>query len=152
MIEIRLCMLDASNTALLDEVAPGVFDHPIEPRWRDEFVQDPRHHLAIAVAGAQVVGMASGVHYVHPDKAPEMWINEVGVATTYRGAGLGRRLVGQLLTRAHELGCHEAWVLTDQSNRAAMRMYVQAGGREAPVPSTMFTFDIPMHRPAQSSD
>ena len=150
--EVCLCMLDASNAALLEEIAPGVFDHPIDPRWRDEFVQDPRHHLALAIVGSQVIGMASGVHYVHPDKAPEMWINEVGVATTHRGAGLGHRLVEKLLIRARELGCHEAWVLTDQGNRTAMRMYAKAGGLEEPVPSTMFTFRLPVHRPDKASD
>jgi hypothetical protein len=34
----------------------------------------------MATAGDTVVGFASAVHYVHPDKAPELWINEVGVA------------------------------------------------------------------------
>ena len=27
----------------------------------------------------QIVGFASAVHYVHPDKPPELWINEMGV-------------------------------------------------------------------------
>ena len=143
MTQVYICMLEASNAALLEDVAPDVFDHPIDARWSAEFLKDPRHHLAMAIDGHQVVGMASGVHYVHPDKPPELWINEVGVALSHRGAGLGQRLVERLLARGRELGCREAWVLTDQANGAARRMYAKAGGREEPLPSTMFTFELP---------
>ena len=58
--------------------------------WTAEFLADSRHHLAVAVDEGRVVGMASAVHYVHPDKPPELWINEVGVAPTHRGLGIGR--------------------------------------------------------------
>ena len=84
--------------------------------------------------------MASGVHYVHPDKAPELWINEVGVATGYQGRGIGRRVVGVLLDHGRTLGCQEAWLLTDDSNAAARRMYAAAGGQETH--QIMVTFDL----------
>lgn len=142
MAGIDVRMLDASNAALLDNVAPDVFDNPIDPRWSAEFVRDSRHHLAVAVDGEQVVGVASGVHYVHPDKAPEMWINEVAVAATHRGSGLGRRLVERLCERGRELECGQAWVLTDHMNAAAMRMYAAAGGVAHPMPAIMFEFTL----------
>jgi aminoglycoside 6'-N-acetyltransferase I len=82
------------------------------------------------------------VHYVHPDKPPELWVNEVGVAPEYRGAGLGRRLLAALFTRGTELGCTEAWVLADQSNTIAHRLYEGAGGRRAPEPAIMFEFPL----------
>ena len=53
-------------------------------------VADPRHHLVVACAGSTVVGMATALHYVHPDKPPELWINEVGVAPPYRRRALAR--------------------------------------------------------------
>jgi len=42
---------------------------------------DPRHHLVVAVEHV-VVGFCSAVDYIQPDKPPELWINEVGVAPT----------------------------------------------------------------------
>jgi hypothetical protein len=45
-----------------------------------------------------------------------------------------------LLQHAQRLGCREAWVLTDRSNHAAMRMYTSTGGEEAAGDQVMFTF------------
>jgi hypothetical protein len=81
-IEIRL--LQPGDAALLDQVAPDVFDHPVDQRWSVEFFSDPRHHLVVALDEKLVVGFASAVHYVHPDKPPELFINEVGVAPSYQ--------------------------------------------------------------------
>ena len=129
---------------MLRHVAPGVFDGPVDPRWTAEFLADPRHHLAVALDAGQVVGMASAVHYLHPDKAPQLWINEVGVAPTHQGHGLGRRLIEALLALGRTVGCTEAWVLTDdQENRAAHALYLSAGGQPTPEGSvTMYTFAL----------
>ena len=41
-----------------------------------------------------------------------------------------------------EVGCQEAWVLTNRSNLPAMRLYTAAGGTEAAEETVMFTFDV----------
>ena len=137
-LEIR--MLDPGDHAILDKVAPGVFDNSTDPTLVAQFLGDHRHHLAVAIDRDQVAGFASGVHYVHPDKPSEMWINEVGVAPSHQGRGLGKAIVQTLLQHAKRLDCREAWVLTDRSNHAAMRLYASAGGKEAPQDQVMFTF------------
>ena len=114
----------------LENVAPDVFDNVVQQDWSAEFLADGRHHLAVAVDGETVVGMASAVHYVHPDKAPELWINEVGVAPTHQGQGIGKRLMQVLLEHGKTLGCSEAWVLTEEDNTAARRLYASVGGNE----------------------
>src|SRR5215207_6566728 len=116
-VEIRI--LGPGDIGILERVAPEVFDCPIEPRWSAEFLADARHHLAVAIEDGVVVGMASAVHYVHPDKAPQLFINEVGIAPTHQGRGFGRQLVDLLVRLAGELGCTEAWVLTDRTNVVA---------------------------------
>ena len=140
MAEIHL--LTPQDAPVLDHLAPGVFDRPVDPQWCAEFFADPRHHLAVALEAGVVVGIASAVHYLHPDKPPELWINEVGVAPGHRGAGVGRRLVAALLDHGRALGCVQAWVLTDESNVPAQRMYAHAGGKPAPVLSLMFEFAL----------
>jgi ribosomal protein S18 acetylase RimI-like enzyme len=139
-MEIRI--LNQADRALLDRVAPGVFDNAVDPRLAKEFLGDPRHHIVVAVEDGVVVGFASGVHYVHPDKPPELFINEVGVAPTYQGQGLGKAVVTSLLEIGRRLGCREAWVLTDRENTAAIALYESAGGEEAVYPSIMFTFRL----------
>ncbi len=126
MTEIRA--LQAGDERLLANVAPGVFDNPVDPDLAREFLADPRHHIAVAIDNGAVVGFASGVHYIHPDKRPELWINEVGVAPTYQGRGLGKAVVLGLLEVGRKYGCVSAWVLTDEGNTAAKALYVSAGG------------------------
>ena len=139
---LDLKILALCDQSLLASAAPGVFDHPIDSALAAEFLGDPRHHLAVAIDQGQVVGFASGVHYVHPDKPPELWINEVAVAPTHRRQGVGQAVIRTLLARGAQLGCAQAWVLTDDGNSAAMSLYASVGGTMAPVPSTMFTFPI----------
>lgn len=67
-------ILQRGDEHVLKSVAPDVFDHPIDEKHVAEFLADPPHHLAVAVNEGRVVGFASAVHYVHPDKPPELWI------------------------------------------------------------------------------
>jgi aminoglycoside 6'-N-acetyltransferase I len=121
-------VLGAGDVPVLAQVASGVFDGPVRPELAAEFLSDPRHHLAVALHEGTVVGMASGVHYVHPDKPPELWVNEVGVAPEHRGRGIARRLLEALAARGRSLGCTGMWVLTERDNTAARALYEGAGG------------------------
>ena len=125
MPEIRV--LESSDDAVLRNVAPGVFDNALDPALVAEFLHDKRHHLAVAIDQDQVVGFASGVHYVHPDKPAELFINEVAVAPSHHRRGIGKAVIEALLERATLLGCREAWVLTDRDNQAAMGLYASTG-------------------------
>lgn len=129
-IEVRL--LRANDLAVLGRVADGVFDGPVQERWARAFLDDARHHLAVAVDDGVVVGMASAVDYVHPDKAPQLWINEVGVAPTHQRRGIGRLLLDALLAHGRALGCTEAWLGTEEDNTPARRLYESAGGKAEP--------------------
>jgi ribosomal protein S18 acetylase RimI-like enzyme len=145
-IEIRL--LGAGDDAILASVAAGVFDDRVQPRLASEFLADPRHHIAVACEAGQVVGFVSAVDYVHPDKPRELFINEVGVAPTHQRQGLATRLLSAVLEAGRAAGCRQAWVLTERSNAAAMRLYGTCGGVEAPDLSVMFEFPL---GPARSS-
>ena len=83
-VSVVIRILGSSDLGVLDRVDPGVFDHSVDPDLAAEFLSDSRHHLAVALDGDMVVGMASAVHYVHPDKPAQLWVNEVGVAPGHR--------------------------------------------------------------------
>ena len=139
-MSLTIHMLGPSDAALLDRVAPGVFDNAIEPRWTAEFLADPRHHMAVALDDGQVVGMASAAHYVHPDKPPELWVNEVRVAPSHQQQGIGQQLLHALFARGREVGCTEAWLGTEEDNTPARRLYVAVGGKEEPM--VYVTFEL----------
>jgi hypothetical protein len=47
-----------------------------------------------------------------------------------------------VLAEARRLGCSVAWVLTNRTNTAAMRLYAGRGGVEAPEDAVMFEFKL----------
>ena len=142
MMTIEIKILRRGDENILAKVASGVFDHAVDYQLSKEFLGDPRHHLAVAIDAGLVVGFASAVHYVHPDKGPELWINEVDVAPAYRSQGTAKRLLQALFEDGRGMDCTEAWVLTERSNAGAMRLYSSLGGKEAPKDQVMFTFPL----------
>ena len=140
-VSVEIRVLRAGDAGVLARVRPDVFDHAIDARAAEEFLADARHHLAVAIEAGEVVGFASAVHYVHPDRAaPELWINEIGVTPDYRRRGVGKALLHALLDVARELECAEAWVGTDRDNAAANRLYASLGGRADEF--VMYTFRL----------
>ncbi|HSM70295.1 MAG TPA: hypothetical protein VK851_02020 [Anaerolineales bacterium] len=77
-------VLNRSDLSLLMTTADDVFDNPVDKKLATEFLTDPRHHIVAAMDDDVMIGFASAVHYIHPDKPPELWINEVGVALRIR--------------------------------------------------------------------
>lgn len=127
---IVIRVLERGDEGVLETVAQDVFDNPIQPALARAFLDDHRHHIAVAVDDGCVVGFASGVDYIHPDKPRELWINEVGVAPTHRGKGLGKAVLLALLSAGEAKGCRAAWVLIDRGKKGAMALYTSAGGTE----------------------
>lgn len=139
---VTVRILQPSDAGLVVGAAPGVFDHAPQIPLTTEFLGDPWHHLIAAIDEGQLVGFISAMHYVHPNKPAELWINEVGVAPARQGKGIGREMLEAMLAHGRTLGCVNAWVLTEKENTAAMRLYASAGGVEAKRPAVMFEFDL----------
>lgn len=139
-VDVRL--LSSEDRGLLRQTAPGTFDHAIDDALTEEFLNDPRHDIVVAVEDGTVVGFASAIHYVNPDKPREMWINEVGVAPSHQRNRIASAILQRLLARAQELGCSQAWVLTDADNLAANRLYKGCGGLVEPGHTVMYSFAL----------
>jgi aminoglycoside 6'-N-acetyltransferase I len=127
---IEIKMLQPGDDCVLAKVAPEVFDNPIDPRLAREFLEDPRHHIAVAIEDGVVIGFASAVHYIHPDKPAELWINEVAVSPAQRGRGIGKAVLKTLFQAGKAHKCTSGWVLTHRTNIAAMALYSSVGGTE----------------------
>ena len=64
------------------------------------------------------------------------------ILTTHRGRGVARAILQRLLDVGRAIGCAEAWVLTERTNEAALRLYKSSGGIEAPSDQVMLTFRL----------
>lgn len=131
-IVMEIQRLNDATKELLENVAPDVFDHDICPASVEAFVNCPRHVMVLAVDAGQVVGMASGVEYFHPDKPRQFWVNEVGVTPERQNEGIGRTLVQALISVAEERSCVYAWLGTEQTNAAGNRCFSSVPNGEPP--------------------
>jgi len=134
--------LSHANRQLLDNVAADVFDYDVQPQYLSAFLDDPRHVLCFATDGETVVGIASAFDYFHPDKPPQLFVNEVGVAPAYRRQGIGRRLVEALLAKAKERGCTYAWLGTDIDNTSGQACFGSVTGAGTPEKFLLYEWEI----------
>lgn len=135
---MKYALLNSGDGKLLATSGRGLFDGDIQPELGSQFLSDPRHHIAVAIDDSKIIGFASAVRYIHPDKPDELWINEVAVVKVYRRRGIADALLKLLFQCGRELGCREAWVLADESNIPAHQLYSTLGG--VPEKQIMYSF------------
>lgn len=139
-------VLAASDIELFERVDPDVFDYEVRREWALDALSDSRHVTAVALAGERgserVVGMCTAYAYSHPDKPRQLFVNELGVASAWRGRGIAGRLVEAVHMRGRELGCVEAWVATELDNTSARRTYTKLAAREEPDHAVVYVWEL----------
>jgi ribosomal protein S18 acetylase RimI-like enzyme len=108
--------------------ADDLFDGPVKSDAVRRFLNEPGHHMLIAYVDGAAAGFVSGVEMTHPDKGTEMFLHELGVGEPHRRHGVASALVEALKELARERGCYGMWVLCDEDNEAARKLYERVGG------------------------
>jgi ribosomal protein S18 acetylase RimI-like enzyme len=121
------------------KAAERLFDDPVDLEATRRFLEGDANHLVIAYVDGQPAGFVSGTELRHPDQPePELFLNELGVDPAFRGRAIGKKLVANLWEIAQSRGCRGMWVLTDDENPAALKVYAGAGGARLPEAQVMF--------------
>lgn len=102
----------------------GLFDHPVTVDGASDFLGRPGHLLLMARTPAGTgIGFVSGVEMRHPDKAPEMFVYEMGVDVAWRRRGVAKALLLALRDEAVGRGCTGMWTGTGADNASALATY-----------------------------
>ncbi len=125
-IDVR--RLDASDLSVIEE--SDVFDNDVVPAEARAFLDDANHEIVGALQDGRLIGFASGVVLLHPDKAPTLLVSEVGVDEAFQRRGVGARLTSALLEIARARGCKGVWLATEADNAPARALYRKLGARE----------------------
>ena len=115
--------LKPGDEAVLERVAANVFDGAIDPEYLRTYLREPLQHMIVAVKNGEVVGQIRALHYRHPDKAAELFIDNLGVTPALQRRGIATRLLNAVLALAKELDCQEVWVASEGNNQSAQDFY-----------------------------
>jgi L-amino acid N-acyltransferase YncA len=92
--------------------------------------REPRHPVIVAEAEGRVVGWGS-LNAFNPRKAYEYVVDfSVYIERSWRGKGVGRRLLEDLIERARALGYHKLVLSAFPFNQAGVALYERLGFRE----------------------
>ena len=122
-MSVTVRRLQPGDEALFQSIAPEVFDEPIHAGRMHDYLRTPGHIMVLAFDGDLVVGQCAGVLHRHPDKATELYIDEVGTASTHLRQGIATLMMDELFAWGRELGCEEAWLGTETDNEPAKALY-----------------------------
>jgi ribosomal protein S18 acetylase RimI-like enzyme len=138
---VTIQILTADDAAVLERVHGDVFDEPVDAHRLAAYLREPGHILMVAVDDGLVVAQVAAVVHRHPDKATELYIDEVGVAEPWRRQGLATEMLKRMFAHGKALGCEEAWVGTEMDNVAARQLY--EGFKGAPAETfVMYVYDL----------
>lgn len=128
-MSIQIKRMQPGDELAFAQIAPEVFDEPIQPERLRDYLLEPGHLMLLAFDGGLVVGQCAAVIHRHPDKLTELYIDEVGTASTHRRQGIATRMVEAMFAWGRELGCREAWLGTELDNLEANGLYRKVGGK-----------------------
>jgi ribosomal protein S18 acetylase RimI-like enzyme len=128
------------NISLLDNLAEDVFDLTLDPRRLATYLGSDGHLLIVARSGEQVVGQLAAYVHHHVDQASDLYIDNIGVCPEFQRQGIARRLVDDIMAWGKELGCEQAWIVTDTDNIAAQNLYAGRGAEAEAI--VMYSYKI----------
>jgi ribosomal protein S18 acetylase RimI-like enzyme len=124
--------------------APEMFDDPPSTEAVAALLAEQRDHLLFAYMDGKPAGMARAVELMRPDTMQrQMFLYEIGTDESFQRRGVARALVEDLLRLCRERDCLEMFVLTGESNDAAMALYQSTGGVRENPDDVMFVWDLP---------
>ena len=115
--------LRPGDEALFANIADDVFDAAVEPARLAIYLSSPGHMMVAAMLDGLMVGQCAGVIHCHIDKAAELYVDDVGSASTHRRQGIAAAMLTELFEWSRELGCEEAWLATEHDNDVAKTFY-----------------------------
>lgn len=105
---------------------------PLNPRYTAAFTaiqQDPNQFLAVAEQGSHLVGCLQ-LSFIPGLSRLGLWrgqIESVRIASTHRGAGLGRAMFEWAIEQCRIQGCGLVQLTTDRARPDARRFYESLG-------------------------
>ncbi len=97
-------------------------------------LSNPVNYILVARDGDEIVGFINfTIRKTVMQPGPSGLIDELVVAESSRGLGVGKQLIRAVADKCREIGCFEVEVTTEKSNTDARRFYKSCGFNEEAV-------------------
>lgn len=120
---IDIIEIDQDSTERLQEVAEDVFDEKIDPDRLTKLAQEDSHILIVAIHENIVIGQVMAIIHLHPDKATELYIDDLGVSPEFKRQGIATSMLKAMFALGKQKGCEGIWVATEPDNIEANEFY-----------------------------
>jgi ribosomal protein S18 acetylase RimI-like enzyme len=124
---MELHHITPANTALLAQVDPDVFDHAIDPAHLSAYAAAPLHAMFVAMEDGLVIGQIRGSVHLQPDRAADLYIDNLGTAPSHQRRGVASAMMKAMLDWGRTQGCVYTWVATETDNEQAIGFYAAQG-------------------------
>lgn len=107
------------------------------------FLSVETNHLLVAFDRDEPVGLLLAYELLrrHGDE-PKMHLYEIGVREDYRRRGIGRSLIESFAGLCRARGARRAFVITDESNEAAIAFYASTEGVRGRTDDVVFHYSF----------
>ncbi len=126
-MDFQILRITAENTDVLDAIAEDVFDDVIRPHLLSVYLADPKNFFFVAIADGVVIGQARGMHHLQPDRATELYIDNLGVTPSHQRNGVATALMKALIEAGTGDEVEDVWLGTEQDNDQAVGFYRSMG-------------------------
>ena len=129
MDDITIRRMTLSDVRSVHRIEAATFPRPWTERdFEREMTSNPCARYLVAESGGEIIAFA-GIWVI----LDESHITNIAVAEPWRGKGVGRRITGELLQYAANLGARYATLEVRKSNLRAQRLYASFGFEKAGV-------------------
>ncbi len=136
---LRLTSLDPALLPALNRL----LDHDWDLAQGERFLSNPDNALFLAFEAGVPVGLLIAYRLQRFDALQAgVLLYGIGVDPAYQRRGIGRALIEACKDWARSVGAHEVWVLTEQSNPAAVALYQSTGGVEESPGTMLFVYNL----------
>ncbi len=119
---------------IVDQFWPG-------SKLNDEFLSKETNYLIAAYVDEVFAGFLYAYELDRIEQQrPMMFFYSIDVLNQYRRQGIGKRLIEELKHICAERNVSKMYVLTDEANVAAMRLYQSTGGKRVLPDNVLFVY------------
>jgi ribosomal protein S18 acetylase RimI-like enzyme len=139
---MKVIRLRGGDEELAEQVLQRFFLEDLRDNHIHNFLISDHNYLLVAVWEGVPVGVLLGYRLERPEtQRPKLFVYEMEVLAAQRGRGIGKVLINSFQDIARQVNATEIFLMTNQSNIPAMRLYESTGGVQEGDDNVLFVYD-----------